>query len=87
MWHHARRTVHSIGNHMKRAMHNFDLRRAIHGGIETGVNAARALDDGVQALRPWYDRLRPLLDKYGVSTQNVQRGLSNYDGIRNAWTQ
>jgi hypothetical protein len=87
MLHQARRTVHSIGNHLRRAMHGFDLRRAINTGIETGVNAARAIDGGVQALRPWYERLRPVLEKYGVSTHGAQKALGNYDEIRNALMQ
>ena len=87
MLHQARRTVHSIGNHLRRAMHGFDLRRPINTGIETGVNAGRAIDGGVQALRPWHERLRPVLEKYGVSTHGAQKALGNYDEIRNALTQ
>ena len=63
MLHQARRTVHSIGNHLRRAMHGFDLRRAINTGIETGVNAARAIDGGFRLDPAVFGLVASVLDQ------------------------
>ena len=86
MLHAARRTIHSISNHWWQRARNFNLQRAVHSGIEAAGNAARAVDGSLQAIRPYYDQLRPLLEKHGVGTGRVQRALGNYEEIRDALT-
>jgi hypothetical protein len=68
----AQRTVHSIGQHIARAVH-------------TGVKVAREIDQGVQKVGiPVYNAVKPLLAHRGFDTSGIDRGLKTYEGLRRA---
>ena len=61
------RTVHAIGNHLRRALGH-------------GINVAKAVDRGIASARPYIEKAQPLLDSLGIT--GGQKALSNYDQIR-----
>jgi len=63
-----RRSVQSVGNHVRRAT----------------VATARAVGDSVDAARPILHHARPLLQGLGVNTRIADQALKGYDTIRRA---
>ena len=67
--HHARRTVHALGNHLRRALGH-------------GINVAKAVDRGIEQARPYFEKARPLIDSLGLNSAAAARALGSYDQIR-----
>ena len=85
IWH-GSRTVHTIGNH---------IRRAVRGAIHTVRDVARAAVDAaphvgraINDARGVYQKVKPLLVErgYGHHTRQIDTHLSTYDRVRRALT-
>jgi hypothetical protein len=83
IWH-GSRTVHTIGNH---------IRRAVRGAISTVRDVARAAQDAaphigraIDDARGVYHKVKPLLVErgYGHHTRAIDTHLSSYDRVRRA---
>jgi phage-related protein len=81
---HGTRTVHSIGQHFRRAIHTgfHAIRSAVTGAVQAAPHVARAIEDA----RGVYQKVKPLLQEkgYGHHTNRIDTHLSTYDRVRRA---
>jgi hypothetical protein len=81
---HGSRTVHSIGAHLRRAIHTgyHAVKQAVQGAVQAAPHIHRAIED----TRAVYQKVKPLLNEkgYGRHTNAIDTHLSTYDRVRRA---
>jgi hypothetical protein len=78
------RSVFSIGNHIRHAVHR--VGHAIRNTVEAAVKAAPHVGKAIEDTRHVYNKLKPLLvdSGYGRHTNRIDTHLSTYDRVRRA---